>query len=234
VRVSSALLFALVAQALAAPPLAAQTYPQPGLGDPHIQTVQYDPAQIIRLSVAPGLQTMVELAPGENIQTIAVGDSAAWQVSAGKRGDIFFVKNIGAAAMTNMSVVTASRVYNFELMPPNGYGGVSAYQVKVTYPARVQETALTAAEQTFEYHLSGSKTIRPSDVYQEGARTIVEWPENAALPAIFVLEDGNETLVNGEMQEGRFVIPGTPAKLVFRIDRKIAYAKRKALKGGVR
>ncbi len=224
------ILYALLL-ALAAPPLLAQTYPQPGLGDPRIQTVQYDPAQIIRLAVAPGLQTMVELAPGENIQIIAVGDSAAWQVSAGKRGDIFFVKNISAAAMTNMSVVTASRVYNFELIPPNGYSAVSAYHVKVTYPARAQETVLAEAEQTFDYRLSGSKSIRPSDVYQEGTRTIVEWPEDAALPAIFVLEDGRETLVNGEMQEGRFVIPGTPSKLVFRIDRKIAYAKRKTLKG---
>ncbi len=220
--------------AMAASPLQAQTYPQPGIGDPHVQTVQYDPVQIIRLAVAPGLQTMVELAPEENIQTIAVGDSAAWQISAGKRGDIFFVKNISAAVMTNMSVVTASRVYNFELLPPNGYGAVNAYHVKVTYPAKAQETAFTDAERTFEYRVSGSKTIRPSDVYQEGTRTILEWPEEAALPAIFVIENGKETLVNGEMQEGQFVIPGTPEKLVFRIDRKIAYAKRRALKGGGR
>jgi type IV secretion system protein VirB9 len=220
----------LASIALLALPAHAQTYPQPGEGDPRIQTVEYDPVRIIRLSVAAGIQTMVELAPGENIQTIGVGDSAAWQVSAGKRGDFFFVKNVNANAMTNMSVVTASRVYNFELTPSGGYGDVSPYHVKVMYPARPQGSVSISMDSTFEYLLSGAKSIRPSSVVQEGTRTILEWPEEAALPGIFMLEHGNEALVNGEMQDGRFVIPGTPQKLIFRLDRKTAYATRKAVK----
>jgi type IV secretion system protein VirB9 len=218
---------------LVALPLSAQNYPQPGPGDSRIQTVQYDPAQIIRLSVAPGLQTLVELVPGENIQTIGVGDSTAWQVSASKRGDFFFVKNVGANALTNMSVVTAARVYNFELAPSDGYGETSAYHVKVVYPAATQDAAAMSIEPSFEYRLSGSKSIRPSSVYQEGTRTILEWPDDAALPGIFMLDNGSESLVNGEMQDGRFVISGTPAKLIFRLDRKTAFATRKAIKAAV-
>jgi type IV secretion system protein VirB9 len=220
--------FALTA--LVAFPVSAQTYPQPGAGDPRIQTVQYDPAQIIHLSVAPGLQTMVELAPGENIQTIGVGDSAAWQVSAGKRGDFFFIKNMGATALTNMSVVTAARVYNFALTPGSGNGEISPYHIRVEYPAPPQEVAVADSSPTFEYRLSGAKAIRPSDVYQEGGRTIVQWADDAALPAIFSIENGDESLVNGEMQDGRFVIVGTPAKLIFRLDRQTAYATRKTIK----
>jgi type IV secretion system protein VirB9 len=222
--------YMLASIALLALPAHAQTYPQPGEGDPRIQTVEYDPARIIRLSVAAGIQTMVELAPGENIQTIGVGDSSAWQVSAGKRGDFFFVKNVNANAMTNMSVVTASRIYNFELAPSGGYGDVSPYHVKIVYPARPQGTMSISMDSTFEYILSGAKSIRPSSVVQEGKRTIIEWPEEAALPGIFMLENGNEALVNGEMQDGRFGIPGTPEKLIFRLDRKTAYATRKAVK----
>jgi type IV secretion system protein VirB9 len=220
----------LVLLALLAMPANAQVYPQPGEGDPRIQTVEYDPARIIRLSVSPGLQTMVELAPGENIQTIGVGDSAAWQVSAGKRGDFFFIKNVAANAMTNMSVVTSARVYNFELVPSGGYGEVSPYHVKVIYPALAQGSETIDIEPSFEYRLSGAKSIRPSDVYQDGMRTIVEWPEDAELPGIFMLDNGREALVNGEMQDGHFVIPGTPKKLIFRLDRKTAYATRKAIK----
>jgi type IV secretion system protein VirB9 len=212
-------------------PAMAQVVPQPGEGDPRIQIVQYDPAQIIRLTIAPGIQTMVELAAGENIQTIGVGNSRAWQVSAGKRGDFFFIKNVSATAMTNMTVVTAGRVYNFELMPTGGYDSISPYHVRLVYPGRTQAAAMIDIETVFEYRLSGARSIRPSNVYQEGARTIVEWPEDAALPATFTVENGHEALVNGEMQDGRFVIAGTPAKLIFRLDRKIAYAKRKALKG---
>jgi type IV secretion system protein VirB9 len=217
--------------ALAALPAAAQIYPQPGEGDPQIQTVQYDPARIIRLSVAPGLQTMVELAAGENIQTIGVGDSNAWQVSAGKRGDFFFVKNVGAGAMTNMTVVTAGRVYNFELLPADGgYGAISAYHVRLIYPGRSQMVEAIDNVRAFEYVVSGARAIRPSRVYQEEMRTIVEWPEETALPAIFTLENGHEALVNGEMLDGRFVIAGAPAKLVFRLDKKTAYAMRRPLK----
>ncbi len=222
------ILLALIA--LAALPASAQTYPQPGEGDPRIQTVEYNPAQIVRLSVAPGVQTLVELAPGETIQTIGVGDSAAWQVSAGKRGDFFFVKNVSANAITNMSVVTAGRVYNFELAPSGGYGEISAYHVKLVYSAPSRGSATVNIEPSFEYSLSGAKAIRPASVYQEGMRTIIEWPDEAALPGVFMIENGSEALVNGEMQDGRFVIPGTPEKLVFRLDRKTAYATRKALK----
>ncbi len=218
---------------LLALPASAQTYPEPGDGDPRIRTVQYDPAQIIRLSVEPGLQTMVELAPGENIQTIGIGDSIAWQVSAGKRGDFFFIKNVSATAVTNMSVITANRVYNFELTPSSGYGDVSPYYLRILYPIKAQGTATIEMEARYHYRLSGSKVIRPSSVVQEGTRTILEWPEDTPLPGIFMLENGEESLVNGEMQGGRFVIAGTPAKLVFRLNRKTAYATRKLLKAVV-
>lgn len=215
---------------LAAMPANAQTYPQPGTGDPRIQTVEYNPAQIIRLSVAPGVQTLVELAPGENIQTIGVSDSSAWQIAPGKRGDFFFVKNVSASGMTNMTVVTSARVYNFELVPSGGYGETGAYHVRVVYPAPPPGPATADTEPSFEYRLSGAKAIRPASVYQEGTRTIIEWPEDAALPGIFMIENGHEALVNGEMQDGRFVIPGSPEKLIFRLDRKTASATRKALK----
>ncbi len=220
----------IVLLALWVTPVAAQMMPRPGDGDPRIQSVQYDPAQIIRLSVAPGLQTMVELAPGEAIQTVSVGDSAAWQVSVGKRGDIFFVKNVSATALTNMSVVTASRVYNIELMPAGGYGEVSPYHVKFTYPPKAPEAETASIAPAYDYRVSGAKAIRPSKVYQEGMRTIVEWPEAAALPGIFAMENGSESLVNGEMQDGRFIIAATPPKLIFRLDRKIAYATRRPKK----
>ena len=172
----------------------------------------------------------VELAPGENIQTIGVSDSSAWQIAPGKRGDFFFVKNVSASGMTNMTVVTSARVYNFELAPSGGYGETGAYHVRVVYPAPPPGPATADTEPSFEYRLSGAKAIRPASVYQEGTRTIIEWPEDAALPGIFMIENGHEALINGEMQDGRFVIPGSPEKLIFRLDRKTAYATRKALK----
>jgi type IV secretion system protein VirB9 len=219
----------LLLMAFFAMPAYAQISPQPGEGDPRIQSVEYNPAQIIRLSVAPGLQTMVELGAGEVIQTIGVGDSASWQVSAGKRGDFFFIKNINANALTNVTVVTAGRVYNFEVVPSGGYGDISPYHVKLTYPARAKKADTVLHTPSFRYDVAGARSIRPSRVYQDGTRTLIEWPEERALPAVFIFENGQEALVNGEMQDGRFILSGTPETLVFRLDRKRAYAKRRSL-----
>lgn len=216
----------ILVMALLASAAHAQVYPQPGDGDPRLQTVQYEPSQIIRLTVASGLQTLVELAPGENIQTIGVGDSIAWQVTASKRGDFFFVKNVSAANMTNLSVVTAARVYNFELVPADRYNAISPYHLRITFPVKDEETKTAETQLAYSYRLSGTRAIRPTRIYQEGTRTILEWSDSRDMPGIFIEENGSETLVNGEMQEGRFVIPGAPAKIIFRLDRKTAYAQR--------
>jgi type IV secretion system protein VirB9 len=71
----------------------AQIRPSPGGGDPRLQTVPYDANQVVQLPVATGYQLMVAFDAGEHIETMAVGDSAGWQVSANKRGDFMFVKS---------------------------------------------------------------------------------------------------------------------------------------------
>ena len=75
--------------------------------------------------------------------------------------------------------------------------------------------------------LSGPRALRPKTIAVAKDRISVEWPADVGLPAIFRIdEDGQETLVNGEMQDGRFVIDGSPQKLVFRLDRLVATAVR--------
>ena len=127
-------------------------------------------------------------------------------------------------------MVTAGRVYNFELSPSGGYGSVGAYHVRVVYPGRSVMTATIEVERQYAYRLSGSKAIRPASVYQEGTRTITEWQPHAPIPAIFTFENGAEALVNGEMEDGRFVLAGAPQKLIFRMDRQTATAIRRELK----
>ncbi|MEQ1549494.1 MAG: TrbG/VirB9 family P-type conjugative transfer protein [Chakrabartia sp.] len=67
---------------------------------------------------------------------------------------------------------------------------------------------------------------------EKDGNTVIEWLPKAPLPAIFRLDDdGGETLVNGEMQEGRFIVSGLPTKLIFRLDRLMAMATRTRLRG---
>jgi type IV secretion system protein VirB9 len=206
----------------------AQVRPAPGEGDPRLQSIAYDPNQIVQLSVAQGYQLMVSFAPGEHIETIAVGDSAAWQVTANKRGDYLFIKSVQSADNSNLTVVTDARVYTFDLVRAFGAGGDLPYAVRFTYPAPPQLSAAPPMDQnSYRYRVSGSRTIRPSALGNDGSTTIIEWPDKVAIPAIFRIDDdGQETLVNSEMQDGRFVIEGIQNRLVFRLDRLTARAER--------
>jgi type IV secretion system protein VirB9 len=133
-----------------------------------------------------------------------------------------------AARPTNLTVVTDVRIYSFELL--GAYPGEASlpYVVRFLYaePERVALVQPTDAA-TYHYRLTGSRALRPKTIAVAKDRISVEWAADVALPAIFRIdEDGQETLVNGEMQDGRFVIDGMPEKLVFRLDRLMATAVR--------
>ena len=211
-----------------AAPLSAQVRPIAGKGDPRLQTIDYNADQIVQLAVASGYQLLVRFAPGERIETIAVGDSSGWQVTTNKRSDYLFIKTLGDARVTNMTVVTDARIYMFELIPSTPYGEGQAFSLSFTYPEdEMASKAKVEVVASYRYRISGARALRPSVVMQDGANIIIEWPESAALPAIFrIEEDGNETLVNSEIKDGRFTIAGLPKRLLFRLDKQVAKAVR--------
>ena len=221
------LAFALLL-ALAPAALAAQVRPAPGSGDPRIQTVLYNEDQVVQLQGTPGFQTDVEFASDEAIENVAVGDSAAWQVTPNRRGDHLFVKNLIAGVTTNMTVVTSARTYFFELAPLAS--GEMAYTVRFRYPSApsaAADTPTTGVEG--RYRLSGAHALRPSRIADDGVHTYIEWPHDTSLPAVYALNSaGQETLVNGGMRDGLFVIDGISQRLVFRIDQNVAHADRVA------
>lgn len=209
-------------------PLSAQVRPIPGKGDPRLQTIEYNTDQIVQLAVASGFQMMVRFAAGERIETIAVGDSSGWQVTTNKRSDYLFIKMLGDARVTNMTVVTDARIYMFELIPSTPYGEGQAFSLSFTYPEdEMAAKAPAQAVASYRYRISGARALRPSLVMQDGPNIIIEWADGVALPAIFrIEEDGNETLVNSEIKEGRFMIAGLPKTLLFRLDKQVAKAMR--------
>lgn len=219
----------LLATALTAVPLAAESQPQAEIGDPRIQSVAYDPNQIVLLQGAPGYQITVEFGPDEQIENVAVGDSGAWQVTPNRRGDYLFVKAVQAVP-TNMTVVTSVRTYLFELAPLYGPSPQMAYTVRFTYPADAADSVADeapASEVQGTYRLSGARALRPSRIADDGRHTYIEWPRDRALPAVYALDsEGRETLVNGAMRDELFVVDSVVAKLVFRIDDHVARAER--------
>lgn len=223
-RVLAALLIAL-----APTPLAAQIRPQPGPGDPRVQTVEYSPDQVVQLQGAPGYQITVALNPDERVESVALGDSGSWQVTANKRGDHLFVKPVNPGVATNMVVLTDLRMYTFELVPAQGRPDNLAFAVRFVYPAAATATTETSPTPPTvgRYMLGGDRLLRPSAMSDDGTHTQIEWPATAPLPAIYAIGvDGRETLVSGNVRSGRIVVDSIAPKFIFREDRRVATAVR--------
>lgn len=205
-----------------------QVRPQPGIGDARMQTVDYRRDQVVEIEAAPGYQVMIALAPDEQIQNVAVGDSGAWQVVASQSGNMLFVRPNAGGISTNMTVITSSRFYAFDLVPANGS---PPYEIRFRYPP---ESATDAGAMTSEataavgmYRMGGTRALWPVRMHDDGIKTYIDWPADVALPAVFVIDDyGRERLANGTMRGHLYVIDSVHEMLLFRIDRKTARAKR--------
>lgn len=216
-------------------PAAAQVQPVPASGDPHLQQVDYDAGQIVMLRGAPGYQLMVELSPDEQVQTAAVGDPGAWQVTVNKAGDRLFIRPIQSDVPTNMTVVTSVRVYNFELMAQPSPTPDMPYTVQFRYPAPQAATAQSeyvdataSARRLSRYRVSGDRLLRPTSITDDGRQTYIAWAKGSPIPAIYAIDQfGREVMINGMMgTDDVFVIDGAPMKFSFRIDQKVARAVR--------
>jgi len=221
----------------AAGPALAQVQPQPSGGDPHLQAIDYDSGEIVQLRGAPGYQMMVELSPDEQIRSVALGDSSAWQVSVNKDGDRLFLKPAQPDVSTNMTVVTSVRVYNFDLASLSGPSPGMPYTVQFRYPAPRARTndagggyvdVGTATRRISRYKVDGDRQLWPAEITNDGQHTFIDWPRSAPIPAVYAIDEhGKDALVNGMMgTDDVYVVDGVPDRLMFRIDDTVAYAVR--------
>lgn len=213
---------------------AAQVMPHPGTGDPHIQTVDYAPDQVVQLASAPGYEMTVGLAADDHIESVAVGDSAAWQVTASHSGGHLFIKPLEGGVSTNMTVVTDTRVYAFDLVSLSAPSPTMAYTVQFQYPGagstgpdQATNNATPPHKVVGQYQLHGDKALRPEAMDDDGVHTYIQWPADTALPATYFRDDqGVETLANGQMRGGFYVLDSVHPELIFRIDKHSARAQR--------
>lgn len=194
--------------------------------DPRIRTVTYDANQVVRLQVPANFHVAVIF--DEQVENVAVGNSDAWQVTLNGSNDALFIKPAASGGPTNMTVITDARVYSFELVPAYGPTPETAFTVRFQQPSAVEgQGGSSEAPRLGRYRIGGSRTVRPVTVADDGVRTLIEWRSSQPIPAVFALdEQGAETLVQGHMRDGLYVIDAVHRGLVFRLDRQIARAMR--------
>lgn len=83
-------------------------------------------------------------------------------------------------------------------------------------------------QQNTGWKLSGDKTLQPTSIRDDGRKTYITWLGDRAIPAVFALgPGGEEEMVEGYVRTGVFTIDRVYDDLRFRIDRRVAKAKRR-------
>ena len=210
--------------------------------DSRIQSITYDPNEIVRIIGKAGIQSTIEFGADEQIENVAVGDSSVWQVTPNRRGSLIFVKPLAPRSRTNMTVVTDKRTYMFDLVAGDKFT-TPLYAMKFSYPhdkmaqtvaAPVQQAAATtpppaetptavAEKLHFDWTSKGNAKLLPGRVFDDGSSLYLAWNKETPLPAILTLsEDRKEGPLNYRMSGEYIVISPVPQNIVLRYGNKTA------------
>ncbi len=219
----------LAALAVISGPLAAEVVPTPGLADPRIQSVAYDPDEVVALRLAEGYAVTIRFSPDERIELVTLGDPGAWQAQVSRRADALVVKPAAGALPTNLTVITDQRSYAFTLSESSGAARIQPYVLNFVYTVIPQGAEQAVPEKSARYELKGDRGLWPESISDDGQFTSLRWPEDASLPAVYKEDQqGDLALVNGVMRDGVFVLEGVPGRLVFIQGKARATALRKS------
>ena len=202
----------------------------------------YAANEVVRIDGRTGVQATIGFAEDEQIENVAVGDSAKWQITPNKRANLLFVKPLEAGARTNMTVVTDRRTYFFDLV--SGVRTQPIYLLRFRYPEEERlaaekakeerALALNEAEQSiiaggapaastdpamlnFAWARKGDAQLMPSRVYDDGENTYLLWPAERSVPAILIENgQGQEGPVNYAVRGNTIVLDEVPGLIVLR------------------
>jgi type IV secretion system protein VirB9 len=214
------------------PPVAAEVVPPRGAVDSRIRATPYDREQVYRLRGFVGFQIDLEFEPGETFVGLGAGDLEG--LSYMGQDNHLFLKPKAANVATNLTVLTNRRQYQFDYAALSGHPAAGdptvIFAVRFTYPAAAIAPDAVARQidaeldgsssqrrQNLDYWYCGGPALRPIFAADDGVHTRLRFAANAELPAIFVRsEDGGESLLNFNVENGDVVIHRVARQFVLR------------------
>ncbi|GGO83774.1 P-type conjugative transfer protein VirB9 [Marinobacterium nitratireducens] len=191
--------------------------PRGGPYDSRVKFINYNAAEVVKVVGHYGFSTHIQFGPTEEVQQIAMGDKDAWEIA--PVANHIFIKPKGEKAVTNMTVITTRRVYNFELSAHWSRNGAHPhpndmfFQINFHYPE--EEAARIAAEAeakrlqkrlnrssdpvpvNWNYWAKGAADVTPDKAFDDRRFTYLTFANNSEMPAIYIVNpDGSESLVN--------------------------------------
>ena len=222
------------ARPIAAATEAARISPRPAGWQGATQLFVYAPGGLFQVYAAVGQVTDIVLQEGETLSdtgAVAAGDTVRWVIGeaasgsgAGRRTHIL-VKPTDPGLRTNLVINTDKRTYHVELRST-----LATYMASVgwSYPqdeliavrARIEaaaavtstqvQTGIDPAKLDFAYRLSGANPPwKPSQVFDDGAKTYLLFPETIAqseLPPLFLIGEKNKAELVNYRVAGRYIV----------------------------
>ena len=195
-----------------------------------IQVWPYTDGALYQVYASPGRVTVVSLQPGEELVTVAAGDTVRWIVgdtSSGAGGDLrvsVLVKPTRSGLKTNLVVTTNRRTYLIELTSTEKAWMASVSwdypkdrmlalqrQAQAAQVAAPVDAGLSLEQIRFRYAITGSNPPwKPLRAFDDGEKVYIQFPGGIAqgeLPPLFVIgAQGDGQLVNYRFRSPYYIV----------------------------
>ncbi len=200
--------------------------PRPGPGDPRMRWVRYDPEQVVNLRGTMGYEFPIQFGEDERIENVSIGDGTGWQVTPNHRANVLFLKPMMLRAITNMTVFTNLRRYNFVLNVQSRGAGPGLFGLRFEYPVPALAIPVVAdappapappQDHNHAYSYSGSRRNVPDRLFDDGHFTYFRFGDATEYPAIFV-GDGpkRESMAATSVRDGYVVVDQIAPRFILR------------------
>ena len=195
-----------------------------------IQVWPFTDGALYQVYAAVGRVTVVALQPGEELVTVAAGDTVRWIVgdtSSGSGADLrvnVMVKPIRSGLKTNLVITTSRRTYLLELTATEKAWMASVSweypkdkmlalqrQAQAAGAAAPVDSGLSLEKIRFRYAVSGSNPPwKPLRAFDDGEKVYIQFPPGIAhgeLPPLFVIgAQGDGQLVNYRFRPPYYIV----------------------------
>lgn len=226
---------------------AAENTPRPVTADHRVREVNYSDQNVIAIRSAFRTATQIEFAPNEVIKFVAMGDTVSWEVAPAENSLFIKPRERagGTNLIVVTDYGGQKRNYTFALSAvANSRSAGAYYKVRLRYPqqeaaarreaAARQQLAQVLAQQNgaiktaldlgvlegtrnLNYRVQGSSELQPSEVTDNGQFTVLRFPNQREIPAIFTVNpDGSEATASFDVRDEFVVIHGVFRQLRLR------------------
>ncbi|MGK4342710.1 P-type conjugative transfer protein TrbG [Ectopseudomonas oleovorans] len=195
-----------------------------------IQVWLFTDGALYQVYTSPGRVTMIALQPGEELVTVAAGDTVRWIVgdtSSGGGDELrvnVLVKPTRTALKTNLVITTSRRTYLIELTSTERAWMASVSwdyprdrllalqrQSQAAQSTAPVDTGLTLENIRFRYAISGSNPPwKPLRAFDDSEKVYIQFPAGIAqgeLPPLFVIgAQGDGQLVNYRFRAPYYIV----------------------------